>query len=111
MQVQKVQSANNNYKTHFKASFVNDSHGYLKRVWENARKDDILELQIKKFAANQPEHKLEITDLSKFDTYFEVFNHHTGKSIRFATDSHSNLLRRFFEDIFNNGNSNYLFYE
>lgn len=105
MQVPKVQSANNSYKTNFKASFVNDSHGYLLRLWEITKKNDVLDNQISKFETIYPEHQLEIIDVSdralagEFRN-FTVFNHSTGKSKQFFSHYPENLLTRFFDDIF-----------
>lgn len=105
MQVQKIQSINNNYNTNFKASFVNDSHGYFTRLWQITKKNDVLDDQISKFATIYPEHQLEIIDTSdralagEFRN-FTVFNHSTGKSRQFFSHDPEKLLTRFFDDIF-----------
>ena len=115
MQIQSVQSTKLNNNS-FKAYFVNDSKGYLRRVWENAEKNDVLEKQIKRFSENQTEHKLEIIGLLGEDLVgrfkgFEIFNHRTGVSANFTSDTHENLLGKFLDDVFNNGKSKYLFHE
>jgi len=104
MQVQKVQSANNSYKPNFKASFVNDSHDYLLKLWQITKKNDVLDKQIKKFHTIYPGHQLEIIDVSdsalagQFRN-FTVFNHKTGMSRQFFSHYPENLLTKFFDDI------------
>ena len=105
MNVQKIQSTNN-FCPSFGATFVKDSQGYLRRVWNSAEKNDFLRMQIREFTDKLPNHKLEIVNYNQLTIKpacyaYDIFNHNTGKTEKVCIG----------RDITNEGALSYILYE